>query len=239
MHSLLLRTTFVAAALTAATPVLAIKLVTDENAPFAYTDPASKKIVGTSTDMVEEAARRAKVPFKTEIVPWARANMLAKSDAEACIFPLARIAEREALFRWVGPLTSNKWVLYGRTNFPDTITSLSDLGKYSIGGLLDDSPSMFLKSKGVNVDMVADNTFNVKKLAAGRIDLWATGLARGKILAAEVGVTDLKPVFTIKEVEHFLACNLAVPEETIKSLNQAVSAMQQDGAIKKIYERYP
>ena len=80
--------------------------------------------------------------------------------------------------------------------------------------------------------------YRIYNFAAGRIDLWATGLYRGKEIAAEAGIKEIKPVLLIKDVDHFLACNSKVPEHVVQTLNRAVETMRSDGSIKQISERY-
>lgn len=215
-----------------------LKLVSDENPPFAAIDPVSKSVVGISYDMVAEASRRAGIPFVSEIYPWARAYWRAETENDTCLYPVARLPQREPLFQWVGPLSKNTWVLYARSDFRDTVGSLDDVKKYRVGGLLQDGPSVFLQAQGVSVQMVATNELNLHKLAAGRIDLWATGFFRGKLVAEKANIPNIKKVFVIQEVDHYLACNLKVPRATIKSLNKAVEAMWQDGWMKRLNEKY-
>ncbi|MES2259023.1 MAG: ABC transporter substrate-binding protein [Pseudomonadota bacterium] len=215
-----------------------LRLVSDENAPYASTDPASKAVVGITFEMLAEAFRRADLPYTTEVYPWARAYFRAQNETDTCVYPLARLAEREALFQWIGPLSKNKWVLFARNDFTETVASVDDARKYRIGGLLQDGPSVLLRSLGVRVELVGTNELNLNKLAAGRIDLWATGYFRGKIVAGKGGVGDLKPVFVLQEVDHYLACHRKVPAYTVQALNQAVETMWRDGWMKKISDRY-
>lgn len=214
-----------------------LKLISDENAPFASTDPVRHTVTGITFEMVAEAARRAGVPYTAELYPWARALWRGQNEAGTCVYPVARLAQREAQFQWVGPLSKNTWVLYARGDFRDTIGKLEDAKKYRIGGLLQDGPSIFLEAQGIDVQLVGTNELNLNKLAAGRIDLWATGYYRGKLVAKGSAV-DIKPVFVIQEVDHYLACHLKVPARQIKALNQAVAGMWQDGWMKRINERY-
>ncbi|HYD59106.1 MAG TPA: ABC transporter substrate-binding protein [Noviherbaspirillum sp.] len=222
----------------ASAPAQTLKLVSGENAPFAFTDPATGKITGITTDIAVEAARRAKIAYTLELFPWARAFALASSIPDTCVFPLVRLPERESQFQWVGPLFVNKWVLFARSDFDGTFKTLADAEKYAIGGLLNDGPSVYLVSQGIRVDMVGDHLTNVRKLAAGRIDLWATGLYRGKAIAADVGAKDIKPVLVFKEVDHYIACHPTTQEESIAALNQTVNRMRTDGWLKKITDQY-
>jgi polar amino acid transport system substrate-binding protein len=215
-----------------------LKFVSDENAPFASTDAATQTIAGITVDMVAEAARRAELPNTMALYPWARAYWLAQNDADTCVFPVARLAQRESLFQWVGPLSRNTWVLYARKDFRGTLGRLDDAKKYKVGGLVQDGPSVYLQSKGVYVDLVGTNELNLQKLRAGRIDLWATGYFRGKLVARKGNVPGIKPVFVIREVDHYLACNLNVPAHAVKAMNEAVEGMWQDGWMKHLNELY-
>ena len=220
-------------------PAQALSFLTMESAPFSYMDPATKEITGISTEMVAEAAKRAGIPYSLNLFPWMRTYSLVQADSDKCIYPLARLPEREALFKWVGPLTSNKWVLYAKNDFRGTIHNLSDAAKYSIGGVEQEGVTLFLKSHGMNVDVVVDGKLNLKKLEAHHIDLWATGLATSKAIAAKAGVNNIKVVMELKSIDHYLACNLNVHEETVDMLNQALTTMRNDNWIKKASERYP
>lgn len=49
-------------------PVAAVTLLTEENPPFNFTEEG--RLVGMSSEIVLEAARRANLPVKTEVLPW-------------------------------------------------------------------------------------------------------------------------------------------------------------------------
>ena len=217
---------------------ISLRLVSDENAPFASTDPVTKNIVGITAEMAAEATRRAGVTYTSGLFPWARAYYRAQTDADTCVYPVARLPEREQQFQWIGPLSKNKWMLFGRADFAGAVANLEEAKKYRIGGLVQDGPSVYLHQQGVSVELVGSNELNLNKLLAGRIELWATGYFRGKMIAAKANVADLKPVFMIQEVDHYLACNNKMPAELVKSLNQAVDSMWRDGWMKKILDRY-
>lgn len=223
----------------APTPALAgVTIVSSENAPFAYTDKGSGKITGVSTELLAEAFARTGIASEVAIYPWARAYMMAKNTPDTCVFPLTRLPDRENQFQWVGPLSSNKWVLFARADFSGVIRHVGDASRYSIGGLIDDGPSVYLKSLGLTLELTGDHHANVKKLASGRVQLWATGLARGTILAAEMGVQDIKPVFVIREVEHYMACPPAMSGTIVNQLNKALDTMRADGSARRIIDRY-
>jgi len=78
----------------------------------------------------------------------------------------------------------------------------------------------------------------VKKLAAGRIDLWATGEYLAPYLANQEKTTNPKPVFVFKETQMSLAFNKETPDDLINKLNEILAAMKADGTIEKINAKY-
>jgi polar amino acid transport system substrate-binding protein len=216
----------------------ALDITTEENAPFNYLD-AQQHIAGISTEIVMELGKRAGIPMKLQLTPWARAYSLALNVADTCVYSTARLPERETLFKWVGPISVNKWALFARGDFNQHIDSIDDARKYRIGGVVMDGKVTYLKSLGFsNIDSVNDDTLNVAKLMAGRVDLWIAGLYKGKELVAQSGAKNIKPVFTVREVEYYLACSPKTPDATIHSLMNELQALQKEGFVKAVTERY-
>ena len=221
-----------------AAPAFALELVTEENAPFNYLD-SKQHVSGISTEILLELGRRTATPMKIQITPWARAYQTALSGADACVYSTVRLPEREALFKWVGPISANKWALFAKGDFNAPLASINDARSYRIGGVILDAKSLYLKSLGFsNFDLVGDDNLNLAKLMAGRIDLWISGLYRGKELAAQVGIKNIKPVLVVREVDYFLACNPKVPDETVNALNQALQTLRKEGYVKTVTDRY-
>jgi polar amino acid transport system substrate-binding protein len=222
----------------AAAPASALDITTEDNAPFNYVD-GGQRITGISTDILTEMARRAGVPIKIQVLPWARAYQHALNTAETCVYSTVKLPEREAAFKWVGPLATNKWVLFGKSDFNKPINSIEDARNYRIGGVTLDAKALYLKSLGFsNFDLVGDDNLNLVKLTTGRIDLWISGLYKGRELAAEVGVKNIKPVFVVRDVDYFLACNPKTSEATLSALTQALATLHKEGFAKAVADRY-
>src|SRR4051812_46813333 len=64
------------------------------------------KVVGHATEKIREMMARAHVSIDIEMLPWQRAYNRALLNADTCVYDTARTAEREALFKWVGPVAS-------------------------------------------------------------------------------------------------------------------------------------
>ncbi len=221
-----------------AVPAGALELITEENAPFNYLDN-QQRVSGISTEILIEMGRRTGIPMKIQVTPWARAYQTALNSADTCVYSTVRLPEREALFKWLGPISINKWALFAKGDFNTPLANINDARSFRIGGVILDAKSLYLKSLGFsNFDLVGDDNLNLAKLMAGRIDLWISGLYRGKDLAAQVGIKNIKPVLVVREVEYFLACNPKTSEETLNTLNHALQALKKEGYVKAVTDRY-
>lgn len=215
----------------------ALDLLTEDNAPFNYVENA--RVTGLSTDIVNEMGRRANVPLTIQVKPWARAYQTASGTPDTCVYSTVRLPERESAFKWIGPISTNKWALFAKADFSKPIAKIEDAQNYRIGGVVMDAKSLYLKSIGFsNIDLVGEDNLNLPKLLAGRIDLWISGLYRVDTLAGPGTVKSVKPVFVVREVDYFLACNPKTSDSTIASLTKALQAMQKDGSVKQLTERY-
>jgi len=224
------------------TQPLALDLLTEENPPFNYTD--NKKITGQATEVLQEMGRRANVPVKIQAMAWAKAYGVAQTERDTCVYSTARLANRENIFKWVGPIAVNHWSLYAKSGFSGKIASLKDVRTYRVGGLTRDAKTEFLKQSGitniVESDKDAENPpkLTLDRKAAGKIDLWITGAGLAKETAKQAGVSDIQMVLKVREEPLYLACSPRTSVDALKKLSGALDEMNKDGTLKKISDRY-
>ena len=216
---------------------MALTLTTEEYPPFNFSKDGGKTITGSSTDVMNEVLKRTGIKATIAIYPWERAYKAAQEDKTTCVYSTTRTEAREKLFKWVGPLVSDSWVLYAKADSPIAIGSLEDAKKYAIAGYQGDAKTAFLKEKGFKVEETIKDEQNVKKLEAGRVDLWVAGNISGPWIAKTNGVK-VKPVFTVKEVQMYAACNVAMPDADVASMNEAIKAIKADGTYDKFLKAY-
>jgi polar amino acid transport system substrate-binding protein len=215
----------------------ALTLTTEEYPPFNFSKDGGKTITGSATDVMNEVLKRTGIKATISLYPWERAYQSALDDKNTCVYSATRTEAREKLFKWVGPLASDSWTLYAKADSPITAASLDDVKKYSIGGYQGDAKAIFLKEKGLKLEETMKDEQNVKKLDAGRIDLWAASSSVGPWLAKSLGVK-LKPVVAFKDVQLYAACNLGMADADITKMNEAVKAIQADGTLDKFIKAY-
>ena len=211
-------------------------ITTEDYPPFNM--PKGTDVSGMSTDILKKALEIAKVESGITVYPWKRAYDMALNDSNTCVYSTTLTDQRQPLFKWIGPLVQDNWVLFAKGDSQIKISSLDDAKQYTIGSYLDDAKSQFLKDKGMKVDEAATDTVNPKKLDAGRIDLWVSGVFSGPYIANQQGVTGLKPVFTIKDAQMYLACNKGVPDDVVTKLNDTLKQMASDGTTAGLQKAY-
>lgn len=226
----------------AAAPALALQMLTEEYPPYNYTE--NKALSGISADIVVEMGRRAKVPMTFAIMPWPQAYEQTQRKVETCLFSTARLENRERIFKWVGPLATNEWGLFAKTDFKDPIAKLTDARPYRIGGVTNDAKVAWLRDMAltnivtVNEDKLVPGMLTLDRKKLDAVDLWVTGIYAEKFIVAKNKIKDIKLVLKIKDEPLWLACHPSLSDATVKALQDALGSMQKDGAYKKIIESY-
>lgn len=216
----------------------AMQLVTEDDPPHNML--RNGRVIGVSTEKLEEAFRRVKLVPRIELMPWARAYQLGLTQRDYCVFSAARTPEREPLFKWVGPIASMDWVLYARSDRAGPKPEkLDDIGREMIGGYLQDVISVWLADHGYKVETASNDSVNPKKLMAGRFNYWASSRPRATALLAKENLESrIVPVLTFGHTDLYLACNASVDDNVVRRLNDALKRMKEDGTSEKIEARY-
>jgi ABC-type amino acid transport substrate-binding protein len=120
-------------------------------------------------------------PYTIDLLPWKRAYTAALERPDACVFSTTRTPEREASFKWVGPIGEADWVLMARADRAFSLRSLDDARGYRIGTYNGDARDDYLRTRGFDVDPAQNDLINPRKLMMNRIDLWAASMQRGSL----------------------------------------------------------
>jgi len=221
-----------------------INLLTENFPPYNMADDGKnfardEHITGIAADIVREMFKRAGIDYTLTLrFPWERIYGMALEQPNYGVFVTARLPEREELFKWVGPIGPDDWVLLARGDSPINLTSLDQARQYNIGAYKGDAIAEHLDGQGLQPQLALRDQENVKKLIDGKIDLWATGDPAGRYLARQDGVTGLKRVLRFDSAELYLALNKQVADETVQKLKKALDQMRSEGVIDEINARY-
>lgn len=176
-----------------------------------------------------------------EVLSWARAYGLIQKKDGLILYSMTRTEQREDMFKWVGPVASNKWVLFAKKGSGVSVASLEDAKKVGkIGTYKDDAAETFLKDSGFNnLDSVLNDEQNVPKLIAGRIDLWIVGELQGIYKAKKKGVSDqLEKVLDVKDTQLYIAFSKNTADDVIAKWQKALDDMKGDGTYDAIVKKY-
>lgn len=196
-------------------------------------------IDGIAADVVREMFKRAGVKYNLTLrFPWDRIYKLALEKPGYGVFVTARLPEREQLFKWVGPIGPDDWVLLAKADSSINLTSLDEAKQYRIGAYKGDAISEYLTDKGVEHSTSLRDQENARKLVAGQIDLWATGDPAGRYLAKQEGVSGLRTVLRFDSAELYLALNKEMPDEIVAKLQVALDQMRSEGFVDATLNNY-
>lgn len=222
-----------------------IKLVVHEFPPFSYTDLKSGEIQGMLVEKVQEILKRAGDSYSIGIVPnisstsLARALQAAALNENTCSFGVHRTPERENLYRWIGPLATDAWVLYGRKNTPRTLKSLEDAKPYVIGSFKSAASGIKLAELGYKLEFANNDEDNLRLLVNGRIDYWNSSELHGLAVAQQQGhANDISRALRYKDIELYMVCNLNMDKQKIIVFNKFNKEIDSDGSMEKLFNKY-
>lgn len=196
-------------------------------------------IDGISAEIVREMFKRAGIDYSMTLrFPWDRLYRLTLDKPGYALFSTTRTAEREALFKWVGPLGETSWVLMARGDSAIQVNNLSEASQYRIGAYKNNALSQSLESQKIPLVLSLRDQENIRKLAAGQIDLWATDDPAGRYMARAEGVQGLKVVLKMNQAQLYLALNKDTPYEVVERLQKALDEMRQEGFVEEMTNSY-
>jgi polar amino acid transport system substrate-binding protein len=235
---------FISGAHAAESPDTDLVLLTENFPPYNMAKNGKnfaqgENINGIAVDIVREMFKRADITYSLTLrFPWERIYKLTLEKPGYGVFVMARLPDREKLFKWVGPIGPDDWIMLAKADTTITLETLDDARKYKIGAYKGDAIAETLAKQGLNPIVVLRDQDNAKKLVNGQIDLWATGDPAGRYLARQEGVNGLKTVLRFNSAELYLALNKDVPDEMVAKLQAALDQLRKEGKVDEIMARY-
>ena len=222
-----------------------LEYLTEEWAPFNYLKEGNAS--GASVEILEAVFRNLGVNRTRDnvsIVPLAEAFQRAQGNNGTVVFSIVRSPAREALYKWAGPFTKSSFVLYARLSDNITITTPADLDKYRIGAVAATIENQLLADKGVNASHIIPAALPrdlLQLLAAGQVDLWATGDLTGRYEMTKAGLNpdDFGVVYTLSENDFYFIFSRDVPDALVNAFQHAIQFVryQPDAQGISEYER--
>jgi polar amino acid transport system substrate-binding protein len=196
---------------------------------------------GATLVVLRELSEKMGNPYSVEFLPFPRALAVSQSSPNVAFAGAARIAERESLYKWVGPLVYDSIVLVTKKGAKAAPATLEAAKGWRIGALRGGQTEVALRNAGLtNIEEQKDWDIGAKMLEAGRVDAWAVSRLGGPYIYHSLGF-DTKTLEIGPEVcrnDLYLAVSKNVPDETIAAWQKAVDEMKARGRIAEITKQF-
>jgi len=213
--------------------------------PFSYEDPSGQP-AGYAVELMQELLKRAGYGYKAEFNSWARIYQRAQSTPRVLVVSMARLAERETGFFWIGPTAARRVYLYRLKSRPDVQpTTLEAAKAYKIAVVREDAAERDLVAHGFELgkqlDRSPDHAAMLRKLFIQRDDLVALNSTVAAAVTGQFGYDykQLEPVLKLSETSLFMALSRSSGEALHNQLLKAWDSMKRDGTVAATAARHP
>ncbi|NLE06460.1 MAG: amino acid ABC transporter substrate-binding protein, partial [Crenarchaeota archaeon] len=183
-------------------------------------------------------------PNQIQLTTWKEAYQIIKNEDNVVLFSMAKLPEREQMFKWAGPLFTDTYVLFAKLDNNFTITNAQDLQEHKIGVITDSAGIFQLLDAGIQESqMVYDTNASrlIDKLKNGEIDFWCYPQTVGRTITQQLtgDYYAFEIVFELSYYDYYYAFSKNVPDSTVNSFQQAIDSIKQeiDNTGKSSYEK--
>ncbi|MFJ3522487.1 substrate-binding periplasmic protein [Pseudomonas sp. NPDC090203] len=225
----------------------AIRVVTEELPPYNMSENGG--VTGLSTEIVRTVMKGVGASANIEVLPWARAYDLALHTENVLIYSIARTAEREPLFKWVGAIAPTRWYLFSLSDRPIQLTSLDDARRYHIATVNQDVGEQYLIAHGFEVgkELQSSSMYenNYRKLKVDHVELWISNELNAINLMRKNGddpdttmVRSLPLPELSSENGLYMAFSPGTPDETVNRFKAELERIRRDGTYAAILDKW-
>ncbi|MET0265279.1 MAG: transporter substrate-binding domain-containing protein [Duganella sp.] len=209
-----------------------------ENRPTSFMD--GERPAGMAVDLVAEIQRRMGQAQPFEIIPWARANTLARGP-DVMLAAVVRTPERAHL-RFVGPIFTDRISAYAvRERLPELRMRDPGFTRLRAGGQRSTVFSSLPRRLGYNLtDEPNSAEAAAKMLMSGRFDLWfiADELVPDTLRKAGFAPDAVAPALHLSVEGVYFAFSPGTDERVVEAWTVALRQMKGDGSFLRIHRKW-
>ncbi len=219
------------------------QVVTEEWAPYNYLE--NNQLTGMATEIVRAIMALTGKDFELVLLPSMRATLALRSRRKTIMYSLFRTAEREPLYKWVGPIIEESIYPYQLADGRPPLHSLEQLLSVERittrhAGLIPDT----LQAMGfINLDKSATESQQLyRMLLAGRTGVIVGDTDAGvayysRQLHIAPGTLRQIPV-EIYRSSLYIAFSRDCDDELVAAWAKALEQLRQTGELQRIQRRY-
>lgn len=219
------------------------QLVTEEWAPYNYEEDG--QLTGMATEIVRAIMARTGDAFEIVLRPSMRTSLMLQNRPKTIMFSMFRTPEREALYKWVGPIAEESirpWQLTSAAHPVETLEQLLRAPQITTrhAGLV---PGL-LESLGFNnLDKRATESVQLcNMLRAGRSEIIIGDTDAGVAhYSAQLHLPPgtLRPVpIELYRASLYIAFSQDSDDERVAAWAEALEALRSSGELLRIQQRY-
>ncbi|MFO6422095.1 substrate-binding periplasmic protein [Motilimonas sp. KMU-193] len=217
-------------------------VMTEDFFPFGYYNNQGE-LVGVAVEIVEQIMPSLDISRDIRVLPWARAVRDLDSHADHVLFAMARTPAREDKYQWVGPILTDRVVLFKRRSDETQYDTLDQAKAASSITVTRDYPEhQFLVSQGFdNLKVVTSPDMMVSFLMAQRTPLIVGGGAVVADMAKHAGFNPYHIQMTNIElfsVDLYIAMSKGTPEREVKRWQQALDEFKAKPDYRSLLVKY-
>jgi len=215
--------------------------MTEELPPWSYHD--NEKISGIAVEVVREILDALALPDTIKIYPWQRAYRMTLERKNNILFSMAKTPERESLFKWVGPIATEKVYFYQNKKSDHQLDQLSDAKKVKTILTTRGFPEHnYLLSKGFNnLHITSSMETSFQMLAHQRGDLTISGETTGNYYLKKTNIdkkTIVASKFFLYQFDLYIAFSRNIPNTEIEKWQRALDQIKKSGRFTEIINKY-
>ncbi|MDX1536195.1 substrate-binding periplasmic protein [Arsukibacterium sp.] len=219
-----------------------LQLYTEHSPPGEYLD-ANGNVSGATVELIKLLLSRLDQPATIELLPWARAFERAKLQRNSGVFETVRNAEREADFKWVGPLKMHAIGLYGRSDIfkgsnPIPVASNKYLACEYRQSVHVNALKRMGFTEGRNLVLTVNHGDCFTLLLKGRVQLVVlneAAVSERQLQMQQAGY-ELVLLQQLSQVRLYLALSLDIDDNVVERWQHALEQTYRDGSMRRLYQ---
>lgn len=217
-----------------------LQLYTEDYPPLNFSRAGQP--AGLGVEVVEELLKRTGHTATISVVPWARGYQKTLSEPNSGLFVTMRTAEREKLFKWVGPIAVAVTSIYALKGSGLTIHNLDDAAQRGTIAVPRQWYSyQTLQAKGLtNLYGVLGPKQMMTMLRHRRVPLVvADNLTLPDLLAlGGLKTTEVEALHSFLRSYAYIAFSPNTDDVLIRQWQASLEQMKADGSFSAIYQRW-
>ncbi|MEA2051135.1 MAG: ABC transporter substrate-binding protein [Campylobacterota bacterium] len=218
-----------------------LKLLTEDYKPISF-QKANGEVDGLAIDIVKEIMKRLELKQEITLLDWKKAYELTKDKPNYVLFSAGKTKEREALFKWVGPIFNSVNSFYTKSDYKGNITNFNEAKKLDdIIVYRDSFNQQTLESAGFKN---LEKTTKYENMIDRLLIIPETVIASSPIIIKaymdkrDYPMNLIKRHANIISLGNYIMFSKSTPDAIINQWQKVLDDMTKEGFVKKIQDKW-